>query len=233
MPRFRRLSAGGYCFHAVNRSNPGIKVFDSDAKCLAFLHLIRQGIQRIPLRLIAYCLMPNHFHLVLWPTADGDMSRWMQWLLTSHVRKHHHRHGTYGRIWQGRFKAFPIQQDLHLLNVLRYVERNPLRANLVASAEDWHWSSLSRHATVPLALDEGPVARFDGWIKYVNQPQTKSELASIRTSARRERPYGEEAWTKRTAEELGLEFTLRNAGRPLGIEKKENVPNSPLVVPAR
>ena len=93
------------------------------------------------MRLLAWCLMPNHFHLVLWPHGDGDLSRWMQWLLTSHVRRYHrHYHGS-GHVWQGRFKAFPIEEDEHLWTVLRYVERNALRANLVRRAEDWPWSS--------------------------------------------------------------------------------------------
>ncbi len=90
-----------------------------------------QANERLPLRILGYVLLPNHFHLVLWPRRDGDLSRWMQWLLTSHVRRYHrHYHGS-GHVWQGRFKAFPIEQDEHLLAVLRYVERNPLRANLV------------------------------------------------------------------------------------------------------
>jgi putative transposase len=75
--------------------------------------------------------MPNHFHLVLWPRGDGDLSRWMQWLLTSHVRRYHRHYGGSGHVWQGRFKAFPVQKDRHLLIALRYVERNPVRAGLV------------------------------------------------------------------------------------------------------
>ncbi len=86
--------------------------------------------------------MPNHFHLVLWPYEDGDLSNWMQWLLTTHVRRYHRMYGTSGHVWQGRFKAFPIQQDEHLFVVMRYVERNALSAQLVTSAEDWRWSSV-------------------------------------------------------------------------------------------
>ena len=90
----------------------------------------------------AYCLMPNHFHLVLRPRADGDLSRFMQWLLTSHVRRYHRHYHSSGHVWQGRFKAVPIQDDEHLLTVLAYVEANPLRARLVPKGTDWLWSSL-------------------------------------------------------------------------------------------
>ncbi len=96
--------------------------------------------------------MPNHFHLALWPRADGDLSRWMHWILTTHVRRYLCHYGSSGHVWQGRFKASPIQDDDHLRVVLRYIERNPLRAGLVERAESWPWSSLSR-ADHPPALD--------------------------------------------------------------------------------
>jgi hypothetical protein len=95
------------------------------------------------MRVLAYCLLNNHFHLILRPHNDGDLSRWMQWLLTSHVRRYHRHYHSSGHVWQGRFKAFPVQDDDHPLTVIRYVERNPLRANLVKYAERWPWSSLA------------------------------------------------------------------------------------------
>jgi putative transposase len=160
--------------------------------------------------------MPNHFHLVVWPTADGDLSRWMQWVLTTHVRRYHeHFHGS-GHVWQGRFKAFPIQEDEHLLTVLRYVERNPLRANLVSAASDWLWSSLGRdpHLPQPAWLVEGPVPRGRNWRAHVERPQTERELAALRASVQRGTPFGGEDWRTRTIALLGLESTLRPRGRP-------------------
>src|SRR5437762_176909 len=143
MPRTARASVGGMCYHVLNRGNGQAEVFHKDGDFAAFLDLMVAANERLPLRILGYALMPNHFHLVLWPRGDGDLSHWMQWLLTSHVRRYHrHYHGS-GHVWQGRFKAFPIQQDEHLLTVLRYVERNPLRAKLVRQAEAWAWSSLS------------------------------------------------------------------------------------------
>lgn len=131
MPRTLRASLGDYCYHVLNRGNARAQVFHDDGDYRAFVDLIGTACERLPMRVLAYCLMPNHFHLVLRPHGDGDLSRWMQWLLTAHVRRHHRRYGTTGHIWQGRFKAFPTQDDGHLLAVLRYVERNPLRAGLV------------------------------------------------------------------------------------------------------
>ena len=126
----------------LNRGNARAEVFHKADDYAAFLRLIPLGVERLPMRILAFCLMPNHFHLVLWPCDDGDLGRFMQWLLTSHVRRYHRHYHTSGHVWQGRFKAFPIQQDEHLVAVLRYVERNPLRAKLVRRAENWTWSSL-------------------------------------------------------------------------------------------
>jgi putative transposase len=102
-----------------------------------FLHLIGKAQQRICVPLLAGCLMPNHVHLVVRPQIGGDLSRWTHWLFTTHARHYHKKYGTSGRVWQGRYKLFIIQQDHHLLTVMRYVERNALRANLVTRAEDW------------------------------------------------------------------------------------------------
>jgi putative transposase len=172
--------------------------------------------ERLPLRIVGYALLPNHFHLVLWPRGDGDLSRWMQWLMTSHVRRYHRHYQSDGHVWQGRFKAFPIQQDEHFLTVLRYVERNPLRARLVRRAEQWAWSSLAWHPSGirPEILSDWPVSRPRNWIDRVQTPQTAAELAAVRQSIARGAPYGEEHWAQKTAESLGLEASLRPRGRP-------------------
>ena len=168
------------------------------------------------MRILGWCLMPNHFHLVLWTHHDGDLGRWMQWLLTSHVRRYHRHYGGSGHVWQGRFKAFPIQQDDHLLSVLRYVERNPLRANLVQRAEEWSWSSLrTRLDAQPEAiLARGPAPLPSHWQSWVNEPQSEPELTALRRSLDKGTPYGSGHWTRLTAKRLGLEFTQRSRGRP-------------------
>lgn len=142
MPRTARASVGDMCCHVINRGNGRATVFHKAADSDAFVTLLARASARLPMRLLAYCLVPNHFHLVLWPLGDGDLGRWMQWPLTAHVRRYHQHYRTSGHVWRGRFKAFPVQDDAHLWTVLRYVERNPLRAGLVSRAEDWPWSSL-------------------------------------------------------------------------------------------
>ena len=146
------------------------------------------------MRVLGWCLMPNHFHLVLWPHEDGDLSRWMQWLLNTHVRRYHRHYKSDGHLWQGRFKAFPIEHDLHLLTVLRYVERNALRAGLVTRAELWPWSSLAGGILAeekPSYWHTGPVQRPTNWPDLVNEPATEAELQALRECVQRGKPYGD------------------------------------------
>jgi putative transposase len=224
MSRTARASVGGVCYHVLNRGNARAEVFHNDEDYAAFLRLLRQAQERVPVRLLAYCLMPNHFHLVLWPRADGDLSRLMQWLLTSHVRRYHRHYHSSGHVWQGRFKAFPIQEDDHLLTVLRYVERNPVRAKgvPVRKAHRWPWSSVGtpgKNVERPV-LDPGPVPRGPDWLDWVNRPLTPPELAAVRDSVRRGKPFGSPPWQKRIAARLGLQSTLRPRGRPRRARKK-------------
>jgi putative transposase len=209
-------------YHVLNRGNGKADVFHKDGDFAAFLQLMADANERLPMRILGYVLLDNHFHLVLWPRKDGDLSRWMQWLLTSHVRRYHRHYGTSGHVWQGRFKAFPIQQDEHLLTVLRYVERNPLRANLVERAEEWAWSSLSWRpgGKRPEMLSDGPVTLPRNWLSLVNKPQTEVEVAAMQRSLTRGTPFGSERWIRRIADCLGLESTLRPRGRPRNQSKK-------------
>ncbi len=216
MPRTARASAGGVCYHVMNRGNAHERVFHDPDDYREFIQLFSPACQRLPMRILSYCLLPNHFHLSLWPHNDGDLGIWMQWLMNSHVRRHHKRRQTDGYIWQGRFKAFPAQSDWHLLSVMRYIERNPLRANLVQTAQQWPWSSLRAwQVGNPLEhLHAGPVPRPANWLEWVNQPQSQEEVDAIRRSIARGSPLGEELWTKHIAETLSLQSTLRPRGRP-------------------
>ena len=211
-------------YHVLNRGNGRAEVFHKQDDYAAFLKLLQEASERVSMRLLAYRLMPNHFHLVVWPRKDGDLSRWMQWLLTSHVRRYHRHYQTSGHVWQGRYKAFPIEDDEHLLTVMRYVERNPVRTKTipVRKAQRWPWSSigvLAGDVDRP-QLHPGPVPRGRNWLRWVNQPQTEAELKAMRESVNRDRPFGSESWQKRTAKRLGLEHTLRPRGRPRkGVKK--------------
>ena len=218
MPRTARAAVGDYCYHVINRGNARAEVFHAEGDYHAFVNLLREAGQRVPMRLLAYCLMPNHFHVVVWPFGDGDLSKWVQWLLTAHVRRYHRWYESSGHVWQGRFKAFPIEHDHHLLSIFRYIECNPVRAGLVARAEDWRWSSARRwvEPSSGLCIEAGPAVRPEPWLAWVNEAMTEVEVQQIRLSVNRGAPFGSAAWTTRTASLMGLDASLRPLGRPQG-----------------
>jgi putative transposase len=207
-------------FHCLNRGNDRRQVFDDDDDFAAFERVLQATLEIVPVRLLAYCLMPNHWHLVLRPRQDGELAAFMQRLTTTHVRRwHRHRHSDgRGHLYQGTYKSFPVQDDRHFLVVTRYVERNALRAALAKRAEDWQWCSLwRREKGSPQErgiLGEWPVERPRDWLRRVNEPQTEKELAAVRESIQRGRPLGDPLWQSRTAAQLNLESTFRPRGRP-------------------
>ena len=216
MPRTARsLVAGGY-YHVVSRGNNRARLFEDPCTYDAFLRLIGQAQQRHPLSLLVACVMPNHVHFVVAQHGANDISRWMHWLLTTHGHRHHLGRETCGRVWQGRFKAFPIQQDVHLLTVMRYVERNPLRAGLVRKAENWAWGSLAwRHrGTWQELLTSPPLPLPANWLAWVNAPQTGEELAALRACVNHQRPYGDELWSSGVRARWAPHVAKRQRGRP-------------------
>ena len=146
MPRVARQAPGDVVYHVLNRGVGRMTLFEDEGDYAAFERVLALAQWRTDMRLLAWCLMPNHWHLVVWPRGDGDLGRFMQRLTITHVRRwQEHRHCVgRGHVYQGRFKSFPCQDDRHLLTVLRYVERNALRAGLVKQAQAWRWGSLGQ-----------------------------------------------------------------------------------------
>lgn len=220
MGRPHRAAEGGYVYHVLNRANARMPIFEDDADYEAFERVLCEAVERTETRLLSYCLMPNHWHLIVWPQQDGELSRFVGWLTLTHTQRWHaHRHSTgSGHLYQGRFKSFPIQEDEHFSAVARYVERNALRANLVRRAEKWRWGSLYRWlrntADDRRLLAAWPLPRKASWVDYVNAAQTEAELHAIRRSVQRGSPFGDPRWSDRTVHELGLESTQRPQGRP-------------------
>jgi putative transposase len=215
------VATGGIAYHVLNRAAGRGRLFAGDADYAAMRRVIQRTHELLPVRIVAYCLMPNHWHMVLWPKEDGELSEFMRLLTVTHTQRWHahHRSAGTGPLYQGRFKSFPIQQDDHFLTVCRYVERNALRAKLVCAAERWPWCSLGNRAggepaTWLLPISRWPVEPPRNWLVWVNQAQTAKEVEALRLSVRRGRPFGDEPWQKRMARRLDLQSTLRARGRP-------------------
>jgi putative transposase len=223
MSRRARIAPGGIVYHALNRAAARLPLFQKDGDYDAFERVMAEAMEQRRTRLLAYCLMPNHWHMVVWPERDGELSSFVGWLSLTHAmryRTHYHDSGS-GHLYQQRYKSFPVQSDaggMHFLRVCRYVERNALRAGLVQGARDWRWCSLWRRLRGdgsdkallhPWPVDEGP-----GWPDLVDEPQSDTELKRLRLLARRGAPYGEDGWQRKTAALLKLDHTLRPQGRP-------------------
>lgn len=202
----------------MNRANAGALLFDDAGDYLHFVGLMAEEQEDVGMRLLAWCLMPNHWHLVLWPEADGDLGRFVRRLTQRHTQARHRRLGTTGQghLYQGRYKAFLVQDDAHLFTVCRYVERNPLRAGLVAAAADWPDSSLAhmRRRGPTRLLDVSPLPRPAGWADTVDRPETPLELEALRRSVRRGAPFGGSDWVAAMADRYRLHASLRPRGRP-------------------
>ncbi len=221
MGRAPRVTEPGLVYHLLNRRVMRLRMFENDADYAAFERVLAGSLDRPDCPgLLAYCLMPNHWHLVVQAQDATNLSTWMQWVTVTHTHRWHACRGTAGEgpLYQGRFKSFPIEEETHLLTVCRYVEANALRAGLAKRAEAWRWSSLwawrQRDSLLHRRLSDWPVDRPRNWLALVNDGVDEEGLARIRQAVVRAAPLGSDSWRVRIAARLGLDLTLRARGRP-------------------
>lgn len=217
MPRRPGRATGQLIFHVLNRAVQNTTLFRSAENYAAFLQLFIDATDRMPMPLLAYALMPNHWHLVLWPQQDNRLSEFMRWLTARHAESIRTASGDRGRgaVYQGRFKAIAVQCDGHFLRLCRYVERNAIRARLVDQAEAWEWSSASGLGGDPgrPPLEPWPVPKPIDWLSELNGPERGRELNLIREAIKRGRHFGEPDWRESIAQRLGWRGGL-GPGRP-------------------
>lgn len=196
MGRANRVDLGDYVYHVINRANGRVRIFHSDAEYADFEYLLNELRETYEMRILAYVIMPNHWHLLLYPRKDGDLSKALHWLTTSHVRRHHSRKDTigHGHLYQGTYKSFLVQTDAHMLTVLKYIERNPVRAKLCKSPTDWRWGSANRRingtAQQRLLLAESPVDLPRNYQVWLNDPEHSEDVEEVRQSVANGVPYG-------------------------------------------
>jgi putative transposase len=220
MPRAPRVDVGDQVYHVINRANGRLTIFHTPEEYRHFEALLTDAVKRTDMRLLAYALMPNHWHLVLYSRNDGDVSTFMQWLTLTHTQQYRAKTGTigFGHIYQGRYKSFIVENDSYLLALIKYVERNPVRAKLVSKVENWQWGSGYRR------LDGTPKERKllaalpldppDSYRVWLNTSDKEDELKNIRTSVNKGTPFGTMEWTELMVERFGLGLTMRSPGRP-------------------
>jgi putative transposase len=220
MPRLARVDIGDQPYHIINRANGRLKIFEADDDYRLFEKILRDAKEETGMRILAYVVMPNHWHLVLYPRENGDLGTFMHRLTNAHTRQVHVRTGTIGsgHLYQGRYKSFLIEDDVHLLTVIKYVERNPVRAKLSKQCEDWKWGSAWRRINGTLEqkkiLDTSPTPFPHGYKTWINTSDNEEAIAILRTSVNKGVPYGRDSWVDAMVEKYHLESTRRSAGRP-------------------
>ena len=220
MPRPLRADIADIIYHVINRANARQTIFNHEKDYQAFIDTLTEAKEKFPVEILAFCIMPNHWHFILKPLENGSMSQFMRWLTMTSTQRWHAAHRTVGtgHLYQGRFKSFPVQTDEYFVQLARYVERNPLRAKLVSKAEYWSWSSLAfrerGNKQQQSILSPWPIPQPSNYLDLVNQEQPKSETIFIKQSIIKSSPLGNEDWVRKTAESLGLESTLHTVGRP-------------------
>ncbi len=213
MPRRSRQGCAGLVFHVFNRVVEGMTLFASPADYACFRDLLADATRRFSVPLFTFALMPTHFHLVLRSIRDRDLAEFMHWLQTTHTALWRKARGTIGRgaVYQGRYKAIPVQHDGHFLRLCLYVERNPRRKGLVDRVEDWPWSGAARptrETTRIIELSGWPVSRPDNWEVILNEPERQRDVSIVREHIRRNRPFGDKVWQREMRERLKWRFDI-------------------------
>lgn len=197
MPRPPRVDLADYYYHVLNRANARTQIFNSADDYRHFIYLLEESVELIDMRLLAYCLMPNHWHLIVQPRLDGDLSKFVSRLTNTHVKQYKSIHDQvgYGHLYQGRYKSFLIGDDNYFYTTLRYVERNALRANLCGRAEGWQWGSAhNRYTGNPKHLSPLPIDLSESYFDDLNRPLTASEEESLECSEQSSQSYASFEW---------------------------------------
>jgi len=220
MARAKRIDIKDYHYHVLNRANRRMQIFNDDGDYQIFELILSEAKEKFDMRIVAYCIMPNHFHLILHPKEDGDIQKFMQWLTLTHTQRLHAKNKTigHGHIYQGRYKSFIVDDDDYLKTLLLYVEQNPLRAGLVKNLRNWKWGSYyvrnygNSEKKKMLSIHHYQITQ--NYNENINIKFSKEKLQSIGNSITRSKPYGSASWTEKIVKKFDLESAIRGVGRP-------------------
>jgi len=218
MPRIARIIAPGYPHHITQRGNNRATVFFDDEDRQTYLKLLISYARKHALQIWAYCLMDNHIHLLAVPETETALARGIGLTNQVYTQYLNRKLNQSGRIWQNRFFSCVVENELYLWAVARYIERNPMKAGLSKSAEEYHWSSAKAHLT---GVDD-TVLSSTSWL----EPSERNAYAefvlveddamddTIRKATRTGRPFGSESFVDMLEFRLNQTLRPKKAGRP-------------------
>lgn len=222
MPRIARVSAPGIAHHITQRGNNRETIFLDEEERHQYLGLLKKYSDRHGMKVLAYCLMSNHVHILGIPEKADSLGNTLR---DTHMRYSQYVNRKYkrsGHLWQGRFFSCPLD-NVHILAAARYIERNPVRAELVRRAEEWKWSSARAHISDVtdelLSEDTMFLGLVNDWREFINEPDDMEVVEILRKSTRTGRPLGNKGFVTQIENFLSRVLRLKKAGRP---PKKKN-----------
>ena len=227
MPRIARIVAPGRAHYVTQRGNRRMQTFFRDEDYEAYLSLLEHWCGEFGVRIWAYCLMPNHVHLILVPSTVEGLAQAVAEVHRRYTRMINFREGWRGHLWQGRFASF-VMSEKHLIGAVRYVERNPVKAELVERAEDWLWSSAAVHCgtdgdsqTVAECgwLIDRTAGMTSAWSEHLARQDDAELTALIRQGESTGRPLGDEEFIKQIGQLVSRDLQPKKRG-PKGPRKK-------------
>ncbi|RLA92910.1 MAG: transposase [Deltaproteobacteria bacterium] len=222
MPRIARVIAEHYPHHVTQRGTNRSEMFLDDDDRRFLLRRIKDWSKRTDTKVWAYCLMGNHFHLLLVPSTAHGLSRCLHGITFRYAQYFNRKYGRSGRLWQNRYFSCPVDKDEYLWAVVRYIENNPVRAKLVTKAEDWTWSSAMAH----LKGEKDEVLSIPDWLtegereSYLEFCREKGNDDIIRKATSTGRPLGGIEFIEKIGELLGRELKPKKGGRPKKVKLK-------------
>lgn len=214
MARMPRLVVPGYPHHITQRGNRRMNTFFRESDYRLYLALLKQGAVKAGVAVWAYCLMPNHIHIVAVPERKDSLAKLFRFVHQRYTRLINSRENWAGHLWQERFHSF-VMDEAYLLATVRYVELNPVRARLCMQAEDWSWSSARAHlmGRDDTVVSVGPMLqRIGNWREYLTESSREVELSDVRRCSSTGRPGGDEVFLSRLEFLTGRELRKRKPG---------------------
>ena len=218
MPRIARAVAVGFPHHVIQRGNNREKIFFAEVTREKYIKWLKEYADLWGVKILAYCLMTNHIHLLVKPDKMESLAKMMQGLNVSYTRYINKRYKRTGRLLEGRYHSCIIDEEPYLWAVAHYIEQNPLRAGMVKAPEEYPYSSARAHITgEPNEVLSDELITEDGrpsYIEFVKAPSPKREIERIRITAKRGMPLGGDTFVERLERRLKWRFGKKKSGRP-------------------